>query len=197
MTATPAAKNTTPTAHPMAARPWCSSAISACATVIANISKDAPTASRNMSSAVSSNVEPKKVRTAHGPSSVDADDRDDADGADREHEPLEAGAERGVLAHTPLTRQLREQRRLHGLEEVERHAREQQPGEEAAGGVVLGVGGEELHHDRPRVHEREREHRAAQEQSDVAGELVPRRRRPGLEHALLAPDGEPRWRGTA
>ena len=79
------------------------------------------------------------------------DDRDDADGDDREHEPLEAGAERGVLAHAPLPRQLREQRRLHGLEEVERHPREQQPGEEAPGGVVLGVGGEELHDDRPRV----------------------------------------------
>ena len=90
-----------------------------------------------------------------------------------------------------------QQRRLHGLEEVERHPREQQPGEEAAGGVVLGVGGEELHDDRPRVHEREREHRAAQEQSDVAGELVPRRRRPGLEDALLAPDGEPAGERTA
>ena len=191
-------RSTRPTVHAMSARPCPSSAISACASVSARMNAALPMNSSVRSWLLRLNLSPKRIWPTVGPMVAPATMPRSADADDDHDQLLQPGAEVVVLPRPRQGRELREQRGLHGLEQQDRDAGDEEPDDEVGGFPALVLALRE--HDRAErsgVAEGLRGERPEEEQREVGRELRPFGVGPRLEQTVLAPQrddaGDERW----
>ena len=114
------------------------------------------------------------------------DRAEDPEPDDDQDELAHAGAEVVVPALAGEPRQLREERRLHRLEQQDRDARDEESGDEQSDARFLARGREEVGGEEARIRQQLREHGAEQEQRERAGQLGVGRNRAGLHESALA-----------
>ena len=122
---------------------------------------------------------------------------DDTDADDREHELAQRLAELVVVAAAGEARELREQRRLNGLEAEEGDARDQDADRELADAVGLGRRAQHDRREVGRVRDRLAQDRSEQQVHERARQLGVRRDRSGLEEVVLTAQDDERSAGSA